>query len=428
MQKQKWKWILGVILIGLVIFTIVCLLWPANRIPKTKEIVLNIPEPKILYGLRPDSFHVEESFVDRNENLSGILIERGVSTQTIDEIAHNSLPTFDVRKIKAGNRFTAFYSPDSTRMLRYLVYENNAIDYYVFDLTSDPSKVTAGKKDVISKRRIATGVIRSSLWNAMKENNMSPMMAIELSEIYAWTIDFFAIQKGDRFKVIYDEDFIGEESIGIGKIYSASFTQAGIEYYAIRFTQADGDNFFDEKGNSLRKSFLKAPLKFSHISSRFSNARMHPVLRILRPHHGVDYAAPTGTPVFTIGEGVVTQKGYQAAGGGNFLRIRHNSIYETSYMHLSKFAGGIHPGSRVRQGEVIGFVGSTGLATGPHLDFRVFMAGTPVDPLKVKSPPADPVNPANLAKFITLKDTVIKELNKSIIATMLPIIKKQSIK
>lgn len=424
MKNQKMKWILGIILSGIVIYTAVSLIWTGKRIPKTKEIVLNIPEPKILYGLRPDSFHVEESFVGRNENLSDILIERGVSPQIIDQIAHNSISVFDVRKMRAGNRFTVFYSPDSTRIPRYLVYENNAIDYYVFNLSADSVKVTAGKKAVVSKRRIATGVIRSSLWNAMKENNLSPMMAIGLSEIYAWTIDFFGIQKGDRFKVIYDEDFIGDESIGIGKIHSASFTHAGTEYYAIRFTQEDGDNFFDEKGNSLRKSFLKAPLKFSHISSRFSNARMHPVLRILRPHHGVDYAAPSGTPVFTIGEGVVTQKGYQASGGGNFLKIRHNSVYETSYMHLSKFAAGIHPGSRVRQGEVIGYVGMTGLATGPHLDFRVFMGGTPVDPLKVKSPPAEPVNPANLARFTALKDTVIKELNKPVIAAVLPIIKK----
>jgi len=424
MKNRKWKWVLWFILIGIVICAVVWLIRPVNKIPKTSEIVINIPEPKILYGLRPDSFHIEESFVGRNENLSDILIDRGVSSQLVDQIAHNATSVFDVRKMKAGNRFTVFYSPDSTRIPRYMVYENNAVDYYVFDLRSDSAKVTAGKKEVISKRRMASGVIRSSLWNAIKENNMSPMLAIELSEIYAWTIDFFGIQKGDRFKVIYDEDFIGDESIGIGKIYSASFTQGGTEFYAIRFTQEDGDNFFDEKGNSLRKSFLKSPLKFSHISSRFSNSRFHPVLRIRRPHHGVDYSAPSGTPVFTIGEGVVSQKGYQASGGGNFLKIRHNSIYETSYMHLSKFAVGIHPGSRVRQGEVVGYVGSTGLSTGPHLDFRVYMSGMAVDPLKIKSPPAEPVKPENFSRFTVLKDTVIIELNKPVLAKVFPVIKK----
>jgi murein DD-endopeptidase MepM/ murein hydrolase activator NlpD len=327
--------------------------------------------------------------------------------------------------MKVGNRFTVFYTLDSARIPRYLVYENNAVDYYVFDLTSDSAKVKAGKKEVISKRRIASGVINSSLWNAIKENNLSPALALDLSEIYAWTIDFFGIQRGDRFKVIYDEEFIGDESIGIGKIHSASFKHIGVEYYAIRFMQEDGGSYFDEKGNNLRKSFLKSPLKFSsRISSRFSNSRFHPILRIRRPHYGVDYAAPSGTPVFTIGDGVVTQKGYEADGGGNYLKIRHNSIYQTTYMHLSRFAPGIRPGSRVRQGEMIGFVGSSGLATGPHLDFRIYMAGFPVDPLKVKSPPAEPVKSGNFNRFITVRDTALKELNKSVLSSVIPLIKK----
>ena len=245
----------------------------------------------------------------------------------------------------------------------------------------------------------------------MRESNISPLLAVELSDIYAWTIDFFAIQKGDHFTVIYDEAFVGGESIGLRKIYSASFTQGGTTFYAIRFTQEEGDSFFDEKGNSLRKAFLKAPLKFSRISSRFSENRMHPVLRIVRPHHGVDYAAATGTPVYTIGDGVVLQKSYQPAGGGNFIKIRHNSVYSTSYMHLSKFASGLKVGLHVRQGEVIGYVGMTGLASGPHLDFRVYIGGTAVDPLTIKSEPAEPVKPANLTKFNTLRDSVVQLLN-----------------
>jgi murein DD-endopeptidase MepM/ murein hydrolase activator NlpD len=415
MKKRKWIILIGIVLTVIVVLAVIGIIIPLKRIPETKEIVISIPEPKILYGLRSDSFHLEESFVGRNENLSNILTDRGVSQKVVDNIARNSLPVFDVHKMKAGNRFTVFYSPDSTRFPHYLVYENNAVEYYVFNLTNDSVKVTAGKKEVISKRRIASGIINSSLWNTIKENNLSPTLALELSEIYAWTIDFFGIQRGDRFRVIYDEDFIGDESIGIGKIYSASFTHEGVEYYAICFMQGDGDSYFDEKGNNLRKSFLKSPLKFSaRISSRFSSSRFHPILRISRPHYGVDYAAPAGTPVFTIGEGVVTQKGYQANGGGNYLKIRHNSIYETTYMHLSRFAAGIHPGSRVRQGEMIGFVGSTGLATGPHLDFRVYMAGFPVDPLKIKSPPAEPVRSENFSRFISVRDTVLKELNKPV--------------
>ncbi len=411
MSKRRIYWITGLVIIALVIFLTFRFIHYYQKLPPLgDDVVVTVPEPKLLYGLPADSFHIEVSFIARNQNLSDILIDRGVSAQVVDQIAKNSVSVFDVRKMKAGNQYTMFYSKDAARSPRFLAYQNNGVDYYLYSLT-DSMNVSAGKHDVISKRQTFTGVINSSLWNTMKDSNISPLLAVELSDIYAWTIDFFAIQKGDRFTVIYDEDFVNGESIGLGKIYSASFTQGGTTSFAIRFTQEDGDSFFDEKGNSLRKAFLKAPLKFSRISSRFSNNRMHPVLRIVRPHHGVDYAAATGTPVYTIGDGVVLQKSYQPAGGGNFVKIRHNSVYTTTYMHLSKFAAGLKAGQRVKQGEVIGYVGATGLASGPHLDFRVYVGGTAVDPLTIKSEPAEPVKPANLGKFNTLRDSVVKLLN-----------------
>lgn len=410
-MKNKRFWTLGFVITVIVILTLGAVKY-FQKIPSPGEdIVIAAPEPTLLYGLRADSFHIEESTVLKNQNLSDLLISRGVSAQVVDRIAKNSVTVFDVRKMKAGNRITVFYSSDKLRTPIYLAYQNNNVDYYIYSLT-DSLKVTAGKHEVISKRKTASGTISSSLWNAMKESNISPLLAVELSEIYAWTIDFFAIQKGDQFTVVYDEDFVNGESIGLRKVYSASFRQGGTVFYAIRFTQEDGDNFFDEKGNSLQKAFLKAPLKFSRISSRFSNNRMHPVLRIVRPHHGVDYAAATGTPVYSIGDGVVIQKSYQPAGGGNYVKIKHNnSIYTTSYMHLSKFAAGLKTGLHVRQGEVIGYVGATGLASGPHLDFRVYMGGTAVDPLKIKSEPGKPVNVANLNKFNQLRDSVLQLLN-----------------
>ena len=415
MNKRRIYWISGLFFLALSILLIIRFNRFYQKIPSPGEdLILKIPEPKLLYGLPADSFHIEESTVNRNQNLSDILIDRGVSAQSVDQIAKNSITVFDVRKMKAGNRYTVFYSRDAVRTPLYMVYENNDVDFYRYSLT-DSLKVSAGKHEVVSKRQVMHGVINSSLWNAMKESNISPLLAVELSDIYAWTIDFFGIQKGDRFTVIYDENFVGGESIGLGKIHSASFVQGGTTFYAFRFTQEDGDSFFDEKGNSLRKAFLKAPLKFSRVSSRFSNARMHPILRIVRPHFGVDYAAATGTPVQSIGDGVVQQKSYQAAGAGNFLKIKHNSVYTTTYMHLSKFASGIKAGGRVRQGEVIGYVGATGLASGPHLDFRVYMGNSPVDPLKIKSEPAEPVKPANLGKFNLLRDSVVKVLNAKLL-------------
>ena len=410
-RNRKIYWIIGLFIVATITGLTLVLIPYFQKLPTISEdIVIEIQKSKLLFGLPVDSFHIEESTVSRNQNLSDILIDRGVSTSDIDQIAKNSLPVFDVRRMRPGNKYTVFYSKDSSRNPKFLAYENNSVEYYLYSLT-DSLNVIPGKHEVVSKRQIMSGVIHSSLWNAMKENNISPLLAVELSDIYAWSIDFFGIQKGDQFTVIYDEDFVDGTSIGLGKIYASSFTQVGTIFYAIRFTQEDGDNFFDEKGNSLRKAFLKAPLKFSRISSRFSNNRMHPILRIVRPHHGIDYSAPTGTPVYSIGEGVVLQKSYQATGGGNFVKIKHNSVYTTTYMHLSKFAIGLKTGNRVKQGEVIGYVGATGLASGPHLDFRVFMGGSAVDPLKIKSEPAEPVKPTNLKKFKSLCDSVLQKLN-----------------
>src|SRR5690606_28735278 len=212
--------------------------------------------------------------------------------------------------------------------------------------------------------------------------------------------------------VIYDEMFVDSASIGIGNIYAVQFDHAGTENYAFRFFQDDRFDYFDEQGQSLRKAFLKSPLEFARISSRFSHSRLHPVLRIRRPHHGVDYAAPKGTPVRTIGDGTVITRAYQAGGAGNYLKIKHNSVYVTTYMHLSGFAQGVVQGARVKQGQVIGFVGSTGMSTGPHLDFRVHKNGTPVDPLKVEAPPVEPMHETKMAEYTVLKDSLLTELQK----------------
>ena len=408
------EWILGISLFLLMTFTFSRIMWYNYMIPSVDQkddIILS--EPKLLYGLPVDSFHVEENNLKMNESLSDILTDRGVSPQIIDRIAHLPSSVFDLRRMKVGNDYVVFYSRDSLRTPLWFAYSENQVNYYLYKLSFDSCKVIAGKNEVTTERKIASGVINSSLWNSMKENNLDPMMAIQLSELFAWSIDFFAIQKGDYFTVIYDQDFVKGEKIGIGKIHAAIFNSSGQDFYAIYFEQEDGQNYFDEQGRSIRKEFLKAPLKFSRISSRFSSARMHPVLRIVRPHFGVDYAAATGTPVYTIGDGVVQTKAYQPAGGGNFIKIKHNSVYSTTYMHLSKFEKGIQTGTRVKQGQVIGYVGATGLASGPHLDFRVFMNGSPVDPLKIKSPPANPVSQKNMASFQSVRDKLVKELKNA---------------
>lgn len=370
---------------------------------KPKEIVVG--EPVFLFDIPVDSFLVEKEKVKSNQNLSDILLNENVSYQRIAQLVALTKPIFDVRKIKAGNNYYLFKDPDSLQRLRYLAYEKNRVEYVVFDL-NDTLRAIAGNKDIVRVIDTATGTINSSLWNALVDNNTDVELANELSDIYSWTIDFFGIQKGDTYRIYYEELVVDKDTFGIGQIFAARFNHMGKDYNAYYFVQDSIGEYFDEDGKSLRKTFLKAPLKFNRVSSRFSNSRMHPVLKIRRPHHGVDYAAATGTPVHTIGDGVVIKKGYQKAGGGNYITIKHNGTYSTSYMHLNGFAKNIYVGKTLKQGDLIGYVGSTGLATGPHLDFRVYKNGQAIDPLKLQSPSAEPVKPRYLQNFYHLRDSL----------------------
>ena len=365
---------------------------------------------RLEYNLPVDSFVVERKNVGRNQFISNILSEYGVDFQTIDKLAREYRHIFDVRKIRVGSPYAAFLTKDSIPRLAYFVYEITKSDYVVWDFRNGISAYT-GNKPVTTEIKTASGSIESSLWNTMVENDINTEIAIEVSEIYAWSIDFFGIARGDAFKVIYEESFVDSVSIGIKRVLGAVFMHGGKQHYAIPFVQDSTLSFYDEKGESLRKAFLKAPLRYSRISSGYSLKRFHPVLKIFRAHQGVDYAAPTGTPVQTIGDGVVVKKAYQKGGGGNYLHVKHNSVYTTVYMHLSKYAAGITVGKRVSQGEVIGYVGSTGLSSGPHLDFRVYQNGQLVNPLHIKSPPVKPVHKQNMEAFSFKRTKVLSFLN-----------------
>ncbi|MDB4334904.1 peptidoglycan DD-metalloendopeptidase family protein [bacterium] len=375
--------------------------FPPVRHVELIEEPIDTPEviPNLLLGIDVDSFLVENGKVKRNQNLSDILLKYDVSYATINSLANCSKEVFDVRKMKKDNSYHLFLDKDSANTAKYFAYEISKTEYLVLQLT-DSVQANIFQKEIRRESKRASGVITSSLWNAMTDQGVSPMLALELSDIYAWTVDFFGIEEGDHFKVFYTQNYVDSTSVGIESIDAALFNHRGVDYYAFNF-QKDSVNydFFDEKGQSLRKAFLKAPLKFSRISSRFSNSRYHPVLKIRRPHHGIDYAAPRGTPVYTIGDGRIIARGYQAKGGGNYLKIKHNSVYTTVYMHLKGFAKGMVQGKQLKQGELIAFVGSTGLSTGPHLDFRVFKNGKPIDPLKVKAPPVEPVKDDDMERF-----------------------------
>ena len=342
-----------------------------------------------------DSLRCVEGKVRNGQFFSTLMSGLGMSAEEAYALTTACDTVFDVKSLRIGNEYKAYYSGDR---LEYVLYRQDRVNDILFECRP-PYKVSKVTRPVTVRKQYADVTINSSLWNDMRAAGASPLIILSLSDIYAWTVDFFGLQKGDRFRVLYEEKVCDGEVISIDTVRYAIFTHNGEDLPMVMFDQKDGGNiWWNEKGESMRKAFLKAPLKYSRISSGFSYARRHPVTRRVQPHTGVDYAAPKGTPVMSIGDGVVTSRKYEGA-GGNTVRIRHNSVYSTAYLHLSGYAKGLKVGQRVRQGEVIGYVGSTGRSTGPHLDFRVWKNGSPINPLRMESPPAEPLRRENLSDF-----------------------------
>ena len=302
----------------------------------------------------------------------------------------------------AGKNYTVLASKDSLKKAKYFIYQPNAIDYIVYDLR-DSINIYKGEKEVETIEKSAAGIINSSLYLSLQESNASPALAVRLSEVFAWSIDFYRIQKGDWFKVIFEEKFVDGESIGIGEIKAVEFNHYDKPFYAFHFSQGEKDDYFDEKAESLRKAFLKSPLKFSRLSSRYTMRRFHPVQKRWKAHLGTDYAAPTGTPIMSTGDGIVIESKRKRA-NGNYVKVKHNSVYTTQYLHMSKRNAKV--GQHVKQGDIIGYVGSTGLATGPHVCYRFWKNGKQVDHLRQDFPSAEPVMEDNKDEF----ELLMKEL------------------
>lgn len=374
-----------------------------------------------IFGL--DSLRCEDGKVKNGQFFSTLLEKLGLTAREAYDLTQATDSVFDPRNLRVGNTYKAYYGEISPRAslgrddnavipsasspvipseveesLQYLVYDQYRGSQIVFRC-QPPYEAWVYDKPVTIEQRYADVTIENSLWVDMTDAGVSPLLVSDLSDIYAWTVDFFGLQKGDRFKVLYEERVCDGEVIAIDTVRYAVFTHSGQDFPMVMYNAGDGGNiWWNEKGESMRKAFLKAPLKFSRISSGFSYARRHPVTRKVQPHTGVDYAAPKGTPVMSIGDGVVTSMKNEGA-GGNTVRITHNSVYKTAYLHLSKYGPGLKVGQRVRQGQVIGYVGSTGRSTGPHLDFRVWKNGTPINPLKMDSPPAEPLKAEYMPAF-----------------------------
>ena len=368
-------------------------------------------EENIIFGINADNYTLERKKVESGESWSKILGSYGIGTKKLVRLDQLTREICPLRTIRAGAHYTTFTRQDSTSVtLDHLVYEKNIIDYVVFSFVGDSVAVREGQREVEIRRKKSSATISSSLWGAIMESKLPYSLASEMEDIYQWTVDFFGIQQGDSFTVIYDEKFIDTLSVGVGRVWGAKFTHRGKDIYAIPFEQGGKLQYWEEDGGSLRKQLLKAPLKFTRISSKFSHARLHPVTKKVRPHHGVDYAAPIGTPVRAVADGTVTVMTRKKA-DGNILKIKHPGNLSSGYLHLRNFAKGMKVGARVSQGQVIGYVGSTGYSTGPHLDFRLWKGGTPINPLNVPQKPTEPISKENKEKFEQVKARVIAELN-----------------
>ncbi|HRI80381.1 MAG TPA: peptidoglycan DD-metalloendopeptidase family protein [Cyclobacteriaceae bacterium] len=366
--------------------------------------------PTLLYGIAIDGLHIITNVVKRNQRFTDLLSGYYVSPRVQQQLSLLPRETFDFRKISADKKYTLITETDSVRSVRALVYESNPIDYYVFYL-QDSMRMEAGHHEVMTVEKEVAGVIGSSLSETIDILGISHELTNRFVDIFAWQIDFQRLQKGDRFKLFYEEKQVEGYPIGIGKISGIYFQHFDHPFYAIPFKKEDGIEYYDEEGKSLRKALLKYPIEFTRIGSRYNLRRFHPIDKVYRPHLGTDFSAPTGTPIRSVGDGIVVEAQYKSR-NGNYVKVRHNSVYTTQYLHMSKIGAGIKPGVKVKQGETIGYVGSTGLSTGPHLHYSFWQNGVQVDALRVELPPSLPIQQEDWPLFNEERIKVIKRLEK----------------
>lgn len=402
-MKNLWRYIVFVLS--------VLLLTNCDR-KKQEEKIVAEPPVKLKYGFPIDDYRVVVDTVRENETLSEILSRYNVTSAMIHNIAQRAEDVFSVRNIRPNKQYSLlFCSEDSTAIPEYFIYESSLADYVVFDF-SDTTKVTLEHNPKVRQTDSYANIINKSLWHSFTEHGHSPALAMEMASVYQWAIDFYNIKQGDSYQVVYEQDYVEKKPLGNIKPIVCTFTHQDSTYYAFWFKEGETKGYFDENGASLHKAFLKAPLKFTRISSKFSNSRMHPVLKYRRAHKGVDYAAPTGTPVRSVGNGTVIKKAYQRGGAGNYVKIKHNKTFLTVYMHFVRHVKGLKVGQRVSQGDIIGYVGMTGSATGPHLHYGVMKNGQYINPLTMKLPPSKPLKGALLESFMKTRDSLLQVLDR----------------
>ena len=372
---------------------------------------LRTPAPLYLFGFGSHQFHVDRDTVRSGETLGELLHAMGMSYPRADALIARAGSAFRPSTWRADETYIAVRKRDAEKSLLYLIYEESPTRYVLFSC-GDSLYVKSVERPVVTRERQVAAVIEGSLFGTLQEQDVSAAVAVKLAEVYAYTIDFFRVQPGDRFKVVFEEKFVDDTvSVGAGRVLAAVFEQGGKPIYALYFndTATGFSGYFDRDGKGLKKMFLKAPLDFFRITSKYTMNRFHPVQRRWKAHLGTDYAAPTGTPIQTTAHGVVDKAGYNS-GNGKFVKVRHNGTYSTQYLHMSRIASGIRPGARVSQGQVIGYVGSTGLASGPHVCYRFWVNGRQVNPLALKLPNSEPIPDRYRGAFERTSQPLLKRL------------------
>ncbi|MCF4100751.1 peptidoglycan DD-metalloendopeptidase family protein [Gillisia sp. M10.2A] len=343
------------------------------------------------YGFVLNNYEVVRDTIQSGDSFGELLDRQGVSRSKVFDITQKVSETFNPTRLVVGKPYVILKAKDSARTPQFFIYENDKIDYTVVNVADDIAAYKA-QKPVSIKRRTVSGVIVNNLSEAMQNQGLSVLLSHKLSSIYQWSIDFWKLQKGDQFKMVYNERYINDTIYaGVENIEGAVFVHQGRPYYAFSYLadpEMSGSDFYDEEARPLESFFLKAPLNFSRISSRYSGNRYHPVQKRWKAHKGTDYAAPHGTPIWSTANGTVIASSY-TSGNGNYVKVKHNETYTTQYLHMSK--RNVRVGQRVRQGDVIGYVGSTGLATGPHVCYRFWVRGKQVDPFRQNLPAAEPI-------------------------------------
>lgn len=363
------------------------------------------------FGFDLNQFNVINDTVVSGDTFGGIIGKQNLGALEVHQIVEQVRDSFNVRSIRPGRPFTMLRSLDRKKELQVFIYQPDQMNYYVIDLR-DSVQVTKKTRPLTIRRRTIAGELDGSLAEALQKEKVDPALAAKIAKVYQWTIDFFKLQKGNKFGITFTERFINDSIYdGVDSLQAAFFEYKGKMVYAFPFAQNSSSGkleYYDEEGKPLKNFFLKAPLKFSRISSRFSKSRFHPVQAVWKAHKGTDYAAPTGTPIMTTAAGIVEKTGY-TAGNGNFVKVKHNGTYATQYLHMSKIL--VRRGQRVNQGDIIGKVGSTGLATGPHVCYRFWKNGVQVDALRLKLPNAEPMSSKHRPRFLAEIAPLKRELD-----------------